>query len=149
MGSWMKPTNKWETVYREWAAYRQWAADQRWVPYRQWAAYRHWVQIKLMKEAHLVRRKKTIYGAEQLHYPSPSTEEMLSTTEHNLPRIWSILQLRLSTKTKNSPIESHLSRRIIAQRKVHFSQGTSIETLLECSTIYKSNAPNKLTSYKW
>jgi len=80
-----------------------------------------------MKEAHLRRRKKNIYRAEQLHRPTTSTEEKLSSTERNVPQIWGTVQLKLPTKTKNSTMESNLTRRIIAQREVHYCQSTATD----------------------
>jgi len=45
---------------------------------------------------------------------------------------------------KNSTIESHLKRRIIAQREVHYCWCTPTDTLLECSAIHEPNAPTKM-----
>jgi len=90
----------------------------------------------------LKKEKKPIYGAEELHYPSTSTEEMLSMTEWNVARIWSTLQLKLPPR--NSTIESHLRRRLIAQCEVDYCKSTSTYTLLECSAIHESNVPTKI-----
>ena len=61
IGSRMKPTYECEAAYRKWTA--------------------HWrsAPMKVMKVAHLRRRMKPISGAEQWHYPSTYTEEILST----------------------------------------------------------------------
>jgi len=102
------------------------------------------ILLKETNKTHSTRRMKPTYRAEQLHYPSIPTEEMISPDERYVPRTCSTPQLKLPTKTKNSTIELHLRRRILAQREVHYCWSTPTDTLLECSAIHESNAPSKI-----
>ena len=102
------------------------------------AAYLHWAPMKVMKEAHLRSAKKPIHGAEQLHYPSTSTAEILYTTELNAPRIWRTLQFKVPMMT--STMKYHLRGRIIPKQAMHYCPSapkyTASEQNIETTAIW-------------